>query len=135
MNKRTGSAVPSPEYEAMKKSMLKQQDPMAQLAFEGAGEVLKQDVDPVYGNINRVGLTTGMMQGTEGLTSVPDSVYNRPLSKPTAQTAQLGFFSETQTPQKSPELMGQEAEAGIRQRVLGEPGGLNDRASLYRRGA
>ena len=30
--------------------------------------------------------------------------------------------------------MGQEAEAGIRQRVLGEPGGLNNREELYRRG-
>ena len=134
MNKRTGSAVPSPEYEAMKKSMLKQNNPMAELSFEGAGDVLKEEVDPRYGNINRVGLTTGMMQGTEGLTATPDSVYNMPLAKPTAQTAQLGFFSETQTPQKSPEIMGQEAEMGIRQRVLGEPGGLNDRAALYRRG-
>ena len=134
MNKRTGSAVPSPEYEAMKKSMLKQNNAMAELSFEGAGDVLKEEVDPRYGNVNRVGLTTGMMQGTEGLTATPDSVYNMPLAKPTAQTAQLGFFSETQTPQKSPEIMGQEAEMGIRQRVLGEPGGLNDRAALYRRG-
>lgn len=30
--------------------------------------------------------------------------------------------------------MGQEAEMGIRQRILGEPGGLNDRAALYQRG-
>ena len=134
MNKRTGSAVPSPEYEAMKKSMLKQNNAMAELSFEGAGDVLKEEVDPRYGNVNRVGLTTGMMQGTEGLTATPDSVYNMPLAKPTAQTAQLGFFSETQTPQKSPEIMGQEAEMGIRQRVLGEPGGLNDRAALYSRG-
>ena len=30
--------------------------------------------------------------------------------------------------------MGQMAEEGIRQRVLGEPGGLNNREQLYRRG-
>ena len=135
MNKRTRSEMPSPEYDAMKKSMLKRNDPMAQLAFEGAGDVMKSEVDPQYGNVNRVGLTTGMMQGTEGLTATPDSPYNMPMAKPTAQTAQLGFFSETQSPQKSPELMGQEAELGIRQRVLGEPGGLNNREELYRRGA
>ena len=99
MNKRTGSSVPSGEYEAMKNSMMKQ---------VGAG-----------------------------MDSIPDEtggIANAPISKPTAQTAQLGFFSSTQSPQQQPEMMGREAEEGIKQRVLGEPGGLNDRQSLYRRG-
>jgi hypothetical protein len=61
-------------------------------------------------------------------------IANAPISKPTAQTAQLGFFSATQNPQEQPEMMGREAEQGIRQRVLGEQGGLNNREELYRRG-
>jgi len=38
MNKRTRSEMPSPEYEAMKKSMLKQNGPMQQMAYEGPGD-------------------------------------------------------------------------------------------------
>ena len=112
MNKRTGSSVPSGEYEAMKNSMMKQ---------VGAGMELEASRDPKYG----------------GMDSIPDEtggIANAPISKPTAQTAQLGFFSSTQSPQQQPEMMGREAEEGIKQRVLGEPGGLNDRQSLYRRG-
>ena len=129
MNKRTGSAVPSKEYEAMKRSML-QQDAQ-NMAYKGAGQVLENNRDPLYGNVNVEGLTQGLVQGEESMGNM-DSFANAPLSKPTAQTGQLGFFSATQNPQKQPEIMGEEAEAGIRQRVLGEPGGLNDRASLYR---
>ena len=131
MNKRTGSAVPSKEYEAMKRSML-QQDAQS-MAYKGAGQALEGNRDPLYGNVNVPGLTQGVMQGAESMVGI-DSFANAPLSKPTAQTGQLGFFSATQQPQKQPEIMGQEAEAGIRQRVLGEPGGLNNREELYRRG-
>lgn len=131
MNKRTGSAVPSKEYEAMKRSML-QQDAQ-NMAYKGAGQVLENNRDPLYGNVNVEGLTQGLVQGQESM-GYMDSFANAPLAKPTAQTAQLGFFSATQQPQKQPEIMGQEAEAGIRQRVLGEPGGLNNREELYRRG-
>ena len=133
MNKRTGSSVPSSEYEAMKKSMLKQNGPMQQMAYEGAGEVLEANRDPVYGNVNMPGMTQGLVQGQESMLGA-DSYANAPISKPTAQTGQLGFFSATQQPQVQPELMGEMAEQGIRQRVLGEPGGLNNRQELYRRG-
>ena len=127
MNKRTGSAVPSKEYEAMKRSMLQQE------AQKGAGQVLEDSRSPQYGNVNVPGLTQGLVQGGESMGNM-DSFANAPLSKPTAQTGQLGFFSATQQPQKQPEIMGEEAEAGIRQRVLGEPGGLINREELYRRG-
>ena len=50
MNKRTGSAVPSKEYEAMKRSML-QQDAQ-NLAYNGAGQILENNRDPLYGNVN-----------------------------------------------------------------------------------
>ena len=125
--------MPSPEYEAMKKSMLKQNGPMQQMAYEGAGEVLEANRDPVYGNVNMPGLTQGLVQGQESMLGT-DSYANAPLSKPTAHTGQLGFFSATQQPQVQPEIMGEMAEQGIRQRVLGEPGGLNNRQELYRRG-
>ena len=133
MNKRTKAAVPSSEYEAMKKSML-QQDAQ-NMHFRGAGQQLENNRDPLYGNVNTPGLTQGLVQGAESMGDSTGGVANSPLSKPTAQTAQLGFFSSTQQPQMQPEMMGEMAEAGIRQRVLGEPGGLNDRASLYRLGA
>ena len=131
MNKRTRSEMPSPEYEAMKKSMLNQEG--QSLAYKGAGQVLENSRDPRYGNVNMPGMTQGMMQGDESM-AMMDSFANAPLAKPTAQTGQLGFFSSTQQPQAQPQLMGQEAEMGIRQRVLGEPGGLNNREELYRRG-
>jgi len=136
MNKRTRGEVPSAEYEAMKRSMLKQNPAEAvvdDMRMQGAGSAMEAGRDPRYGNVNSPGLTQGMMQGMESM-QYSDSFNNAPLSKPTAQTGQLGFFSSTQEPQKQPELMGQEAEAGIRQRVLGEPGGLNNREQLYRRG-
>ena len=136
MNKRTKSAVPSDEYEAMKKSMLKQnsaESVVQDIRMEGAGSALEMARDPRYGNVNQVGLTQGMMQGLESA-GYEDSFINAPLGKPTAQTAALGYFSATQQPQKQPELMGQEAEMGIRQRVLGEQTGLNDREKLYRMG-
>ncbi len=133
MNKKTGSAVPSSEYEAMKKSMLGQQQMVNDIRYEGAGSALEANRNPKYGNVNTIGLTQGMMQGMESA-GCEDSVSNAPLGKPTAQTAQLGFFSATQDPQKQPELMGQEAEQGIRQRLLGEQTGLNDRAQMYRMG-
>ena len=136
MNKRTRSEVPSAEYEAMKRSMLKQnpgQQVVDDIRVEGAGAALEAGRDAKYGNVNSPGLTQGMMQGEESM-AYPDSFNNAPMAKATAQTAQLGFFSATQEPQKQPELMGQEAEQGIRQRVLGEPGGLNNREQLYRRG-
>ena len=132
--------MPSAEYEAMKKSMLGQElggngmQIIQDMQVEGAGSALEQARDSKYGNVNTPGLTQGMMQGSESMGDVGESFNNAPLAKPTAQTAQLGFFSSTQDPQKQPELMGQEAEAGIRQRVLGEPGGLNNRQELYRRG-
>jgi len=136
MNKRTRGEVPSAEYEAMKRSMLKQ-NPMESVVddirIEGAGSALEAGRNLKYGNVNQQGMTQGMMQGEESM-QFSDSFNNAPLSKPTAQTGQLGFFSATQEPQKQPELMGQEAEQGIRQRVLGEPGGLNNREQLYRRG-
>ena len=136
MNKRTRGEVPSAEYEAMKRSMLKQnpgQQVVDDIKVEGAGSALEAGRDTKYGNVNSPGMTQGMMQGEESMQYF-DSFNNAPMSKPTAQTAQLGFFSATQEPQKQPELMGQEAEQGIRQRVLGEPGGLNNREQLYRRG-
>ena len=132
--------MPSPEYEAMKKSMLGQElgangmQVVQDIKMEGAGSALEQARDSKYGNVNSPGLTQGMMQGAESMGDIGESFNNAPLAKPTAQTAQLGFFSATQDPQKQPELMGQEAEEGIRQRVLGEPGGLNNRQELYRRG-
>ena len=135
MNKKTRSAVPSGEYEAMKKSMLDQnaQSVVNNIRYEGAGSALEMSRSPKYGNVNQMGMTQGMMQGTESA-AVQDSFANAPLSKPTAQTGQLGFFSSTQQPQVQPELMGQAAEEGIRQRVLGEQTGLNDRAQMYRMG-
>ena len=125
MNKRTGSSVPSGEYEAMKNSMMKQ---------VGAGMELEASRDPKYGNVNYPGMAQGLNQGMESMPDETGGIANAPISKPTAQTAQLGFFSSTQSPQQQPEMMGREAEEGIKQRVLGEPGGLNDRQSLYRRG-
>ncbi len=126
MNKRTGSAVPSDEYNAMRIALEKQSQ-------VGAGMSLEDSRNPKYGNVNYPGLAQGLMQGTESMGDM-DSNANAPLAKPTAQTAQLGFFSSTQDPQKQPEMMGQQAEEGIRQRILGEPGGLNNRQELYRRG-
>ena len=126
MNKRTGSAVPSDEYNAMRVALEKQ-------AQVGTGMSLEATRNAKYGNVNYPGLTQGLVQGTEAMSEVSSNA-NAPLSKPTAQTAQLGFFSATQNPQKQPEMMGQEAEEGIRQRILGEPGGLNNRQELYRRG-
>ena len=126
MNKRTGSAVPSDEYNAMKTALEKQ-------AQVGAGMSLEGSRNAKYGNVNYPGLTQGLVQGAESMGN-NNSVSNAPLSNPTGQTAQLGFFSATQDPQKQPEMMGQEAEQGIRQRILGEPGGLNNRQELYRRG-
>ena len=141
MNKRTRNEVPSSEYEAMKRSMLKQDNSamggmnrvVEDIHYEGAGSALEASRDAKYGNVNSPGLTQGMMQGAESM-AYPDSFNNAPMAKPTAQTGQLGFFSSTQQPQEQPELMGQMAEEGIRQRVLGEPGGLNNREQLYRRG-
>jgi len=126
INKRTGGSVPSSEYEAMKAALMKQ-------AEVGTGMALEATRDPKYGNVNYPGLTQGLVQGSEAMSEVASNA-NAPLAKPTAQTAQLGFFSVTQDPQKQPELMGREAEDGIRQRILGEPGGLNNRQELYRRG-
>jgi hypothetical protein len=79
-------------------------------------------------------MTQGLVQGAEAMGDETGGIANAPISKPTAQTAQLGFFSATQNPQEQPEMMGREAEQGIRQRVLGEQGGLNNREELYRRG-
>jgi hypothetical protein len=126
MNKRTGSAVPSDEYNAMKTALEKQ-------AQVGTGMALEATRDPKYGNVNYPGLTQGLVQGDESMADISSNA-NAPISKPTAQTAQLGFFSATQNPQQQPEMMGREAEEGIRQRILGEPGGLNNRQELYRRG-
>ena len=126
MNKRTGSAVPSDEYNAMRIALEKQSQ-------VGAGTSLEDSRNAKYGNVNYPGLTQGLVQGTESMGDM-NSPANAPLAKPTAQTAQLGFFSSTQDPQKQPEMMGQQAEEGIRQRILGEPGGLNNRQELYRRG-
>jgi hypothetical protein len=127
MNKRTGSSVPSGEYEAMKAALMKQ-------AEVGTGMALEATRDPKYGNVNYPGLTQGLVQGEEAMSDATGGAANAPLSKPTAQTAQLGFFSATQNPQQQPEMMGREAEEGIKQRILGEPGGLNNRQELYRRG-
>ena len=127
MNKRTGSAVPSDEYNAMKTALEKQ-------AQVGTGMALEANRNPQYGNVNYPGLTQGLVQGEEAMPDISGGIANAPISKPTAQTAQLGFFSATQNPQQQPEMMGREAEEGIRQRILGEPGGLNNRQELYRRG-
>ena len=127
MNKRTGSSVPSAEYEAMKVALMKQSE-------VGTGMALESTRNAKYGNVNYPGMAQGLNQGGESMGDTTGGVANAPLSKPTAQTAQLGFFSATQEPQKQPELMGQEAEEGIKQRVLGKPGGLNDRGRLYGRG-
>ena len=126
MNKRTGSAMPSDDYKAMMNSLLREEE------FRGAGMRMANDRSPKYGNVNTVGMTQGVMQGDESMAIQNDSFNNAPLAKPTAQTGQLGYFSATQEPQKQPELMGEEAEQGIRQRMLGEYGGLNDRQQLYR---
>ena len=142
MNKRTGSAVPSPEYEAMKKSMLKQ-NPMASaeaeivndIRFEGAGMALEQSRSPIYGNVNSPGLSQGLMQGTESAGVQGDDNFNQPLAKPTAQTGYLeGGVSSTLMPQAQPEMMGAEAMQKIQGRLRGEPGGLNNRADVFRRG-
>ena len=60
MNKRTGSSVPSDEYEAMKKMLMKQADMGTGMALEGTR-------DPKYGNVNQLGMTQGMMQGMESM--------------------------------------------------------------------
>ena len=137
MNKRTKSAMPSKEYEAMKASMLKQaemagmQQVTDDLIYEGAGSAFRRN--PKYGNVNAT--TQGMMQGEESAADLNDSFNNAPLAKPTAQTGLMGYFSSTQSPQAQPEFMGQEAQDGIRQRVLGENrSGLNDIAQIYRPG-
>ena len=127
MNKKTGSAVPSEEYQAMMNALMKQEQ-------VGTGMSLEATRNEKYGNVNYPGMAQGLNQGTESMGDVTGGPANAPLAKPTAQTAQLGFFSSTQEPQQQPELMGQEAEAGIKQRILGEPGGLNDRGRLYGRG-
>jgi len=127
MNKRTKSAVPNEEYNAMKASLMKQ-------AEVGSGNVLEEARNPKYGNVNYPGMAQGLNQGFESMPDETGGIANAPLSKPTAQTGLLGFFSSTDDPQKQPEIMGAEAEAGIKQRLLGEQGGLNDRAQLYRMG-
>ena len=126
MNKRTGASVPSSEYEAMKNMLVQQADVGTGMALEGTR-------DPKYGNVNYPGMTQGLVQGSEAMGDM-NSNANAPLAKSTAQTAQLGFFSSTQSPQDQPEMMGRAAEDGIKQRILGEPGGLNNREQLYRRG-
>ena len=124
MNKRTGAAMPGPEYKAMMNSMLR---------YEGAGEVLEQQRDPKYGNVNHPG-TWETMQG-EMAAGIDSSNANAPLAKPTAQTGMMGEFSSTQSPQAQPENMGMEVlEEGVKRRMAGEPGGLNNREHLYRRG-
>ena len=127
MNKRTGSAVPSEEYNAMMNALLKQEE-------VGTGMALEANRSAKYGNVNYPGLSRGLNQGFESMPDETGGIANAPISIPTAQTAQLGFFSSTQEPQAQPELMGQQAEEGIKQRLLGEQGGLNDRGRLYGRG-
>ncbi len=54
-------------------------------------------------------------------------IGNAPISKPTAQTGLLtvGVFLATQNPQEQPEMMGFEADEGIRQRdAMVSQGGL-----------
>ena len=144
MNKRTKAAVPSPEYEAMKNSMLKQSGNQAammgaqkvvdDIKFEGAGMALEQSRDPKYGNVNDRGLTRGMMQGDESA-MVDDNPGNMPLYKPTAQTGYLdGGVSSTIMPQEQPETMGFEAGQRVQAKLMGRDGGLNNRQELYRRG-
>ena len=127
MNKKTGSAVPGEEYKAMMNALMKQEQ-------IGTGMALEATRSAKYGNVNYPGQAQGLNQGLEAMGDITGGPANAPLAKPTAQTAQLGFFSSTQEPQKQPELMGQEAEMGIKQRLLGEMGGLNNRQELYRRG-
>ena len=127
MNKKTGSAVPGDEYKAMMNALMKQEQ-------VGTGMALEATRSEKYGNVNYPGMAQGLNQGLESMPDATGGVANAPISKPTAQTAQLGFFSSTQEPQKQPELMGQQAEEGIKQRLLGEQGGLNDRGRLYGRG-
>ena len=100
----------------------------------GTGMALEATRNEKYGNVNYPGMAQGLNQGSEAMGDVTGGAANAPLNNPTGQTAQLGFFSSTQEPQKQPELMGQEAEDGIKQRIMGEPGGLNDRGRLYGRG-
>ena len=144
MNKRTKAAVPSPEYEAMKNSMLRQngqnsammgaQQVVDDIKFEGAGMALEQSRDPKYGNVNSPGLAQGLMQGTESA-MVGDSPGNMPLEKPTAQTGYLdGGVSSTVMPQAQPETMGFEAGQRVQAKLMGRDGGLNNRQELYRRG-
>ncbi len=144
MNKRTKSAVPSPEYEAMKNSMLKQngqnsammgaQQVVDDIKFEGAGMALEQSRDPKYGNINSPGLAQGLMQGAESA-MVGDSAGNMPLYKPTAQTGYLdGGVSSTIMPQQQPATMGFEAGQRVQAKLMGNDSGLNNRQELYRRG-
>ena len=138
MNKRTKSAVPSAEYEAMKKSMLDMnaaQQVVDDIRFEGAGMALESSRDPKYGNVNSPGLTQGLMQGTESAGVQGDGAGNMPLAKPTAQTGFLdGGVSSTVLPQAQPEMMGAEAMQRVQSRLRGEPGGLNNRAEVFRRG-
>ena len=95
---------------------------------------MKATRDPKYGNVNYPGLTQGLVQGDESMADISSNA-NAPISKPTAQTAQLRFLlRNTRIHSNSLRLMGREAEEGIRQRMLGEPGGLNNRQELYRRG-
>ncbi len=144
MNKRTKAAVPSPEYEAMKNSMLQQSGNQAammganqvvdDIKFEGAGMALEQSRDAKYGNVNSPGLTQGLMQGAESA-MVGDAAGNMPLFKPTAQTGYLdGGVSSTVMPQQQPETMGFEAGQRVQAKLMGRDGGLNDRHALYRRG-
>ena len=144
MNKRTKAAVPSPEYEAMKNSMLQQSGNQAammgaskvvdDIKFEGAGMALEQSRNPKYGNVNSPGLTQGMMQGEESM-MVGDAPGNMPLSKATAQTGFLdGGVSSTLLPQVQPETMGFEADERLRSKMMGLDSGLNNRQELYRRG-
>ena len=138
MNKRTKGAVPSAEYEAMKKSMLDMnaaQQVVDDIRFEGAGMALESSRDPKYGNVNSPGLTQGLVQGTESAGVQGDGAGNMPLAKPTAQTGFLdGGVSSTVLPQAQPEMMGAEAMQRVQSRLRGEPGGLNNRAEVFRRG-
>ena len=138
MNKRTKNAVPSAEYEAMKKSMLDMnsaQQVVDDIRFEGAGMALESSRDPKYGNINSPGLAQGLLQGEESAGVQGQDAGNMPLAKPTAQTGFLdGGVSSTVLPQAQPEMMGAEAMQRIQSRLRGEPGGLNNRAEVFRRG-
>lgn len=85
--------------------------------------VVAANVNPKYGNPNALAMS-GMAQ--------PDTNNNQVFTNPAKQTGLLGEFSSTESPQQSPEMMAQNAEA----RIAGLQNGIqfqghNNRQQIY----